>query len=130
DFKGTPDPKADFVASSNTGMRFSYSISTNQDQEMKVTYTVEGFFNPAKSWHLPDQVTAQILNHEQAHFDITELHARKLRKRLSGRKFSTNAKSEIEGIYHKVDEERRAMQIRFDKETDHSQNEEKEIAWE
>lgn len=130
DFQGTPNPNAGFVASSNTGIHFYYSFSTNQDKEVKVTYTVESFFNQEKSWFLADQVTPHILNHEQAHFDITELHARILRKRLSERKFTANAKSEIEGIYQKVDQERRAMQIRFDKETDHSRNEEKEIAWE
>lgn len=130
DFRGTLNPNARFVASSNTGIHFYYSYSINQDKEVKVTYTIESFFNREKSWFIVDQVTPHILNHEQTHFDITELHARILRKRLSGKKFSVKVKSEIESIYQKTDQERRAMQIRFDKETDHSRNVEKEIAWE
>lgn len=130
DFKGKPNHNAGFVASTNTGIHFYYSFSINQKKEVKVNYTVESFFNREKSWFIPDLVTPQILNHEQAHFDITELHARILRKRLSEKKFTAKIKTEIEQIYRATEKERIAMQRRFDKETDHSRNEEKEIAWE
>ncbi len=129
DFRGKPIPSASFVASTNTGINFQYSYSL-KNAVVNVEYSVASFFYPEKSWFQPGKVNQQILNHEQGHFDISELHARMLRKNLAGKKFSKNAKSEIENIYKQVEQKRRAMQVRFDAETDHSRNEEKEIIWE
>lgn len=128
DFRGKPIRSANFVASTNSGISFQYSYSINNGK-IKVDYSVESFFNPESSWFLPEKVDAHILGHEQAHFDISEIHARMLRKNLAAKKFSTKIKSEIEGIYQKVEQSRRAMQTKFDAETDHSRNKEKEAFW-
>ncbi|MCB0468659.1 MAG: DUF922 domain-containing protein, partial [Aequorivita sp.] len=128
DFRGKPVPSASFVASTNTGISFQYSYSI-KNGAVHVEYSVESFFNPEGSWYIPERVNAHILRHEQAHFDISELHARMLRKNLHGKKFTKRIKSEIEGIYKQVEQKRRAMQTRFDAETDHSRNEEKEAFW-
>ena len=70
------------------------------------------------------------MKHEQTHFDISELHSRILRKRLDDATFSDNLKPEIEAIYRKVEEERKATQDAFDRESDHSKNEAGEAKWE
>ncbi|MBT0608296.1 DUF922 domain-containing protein [Aequorivita echinoideorum] len=129
DFKGKAQPNASFVASTNSGISFSYSYS-QQNGAVDVTYTVQSNFYPEKSWFQPGRVTQHILNHEQLHFDISELHARILRKRLSEKTFTTRVKSEVEKLYNDTERERRAMQSKFDAETDHSRNIEKEIFWE
>ena len=129
DFRGKSIPSASFVASTNTGINFQYSYSLKND-EVTVEYSVASFFYPDKSWFQPGKVNQHILNHEQAHFDISELHARMLRKNLASKKFTKKVKSEIEGIYKQIEQKRRAMQVNFDTETDHSRNEEKEIIWE
>lgn len=129
DFRGTPDRSVGFVASTNTGINFGYSFSITNNN-VNVEYSVESFFSPEKSWFLQGQVSQHVLNHEQAHFDISELHARILRKRLEEKKFTKNVKSEIERIYLQVEAQRKAMQKKFDAQTDHSRNIEKEIQWE
>ena len=129
DFQGEPNFSAGFVASTNTGINFGYSYFFNEN-EVSVEHSVESFFNPEKSWFIPGQVSQHVLNHEQLHFDISELHARILRKKLDSQKFSKNVKSEIESIYLQVEEQRKAMQKKFDVETDHSRNIKKEILWE
>ena len=129
DFRGKPLRTASFVASTNTGISFQYSYSINNG-EMDVNYSVVSTFYPEGSWYLPQRVTPYILAHEQAHFDISELHARMLRKNLAGKKFSKKIKSEIEAIYEQIEQKRRAMQTKFDAETDHSRNVEKEMQWE
>lgn len=129
DFRGKPIRSASFVASTNTGINFQYSF-TIKNSDVAVEYSVTSFFYPEKSWFQPGKVNQHILNHEQAHFDISELHARMLRKSLAEKKFSKKIKSEIEGIYRQIEQKRRAMQVKFDAETDHSRNEEKEIIWE
>lgn len=129
DFRGTPIGSANFVANSHTGIGFQYSYGTN-NEEIELNFSVNSYFYPAQSWYVPGKVSSHILKHEQAHFDISELHARILRKKISEKKFKKNIKQEIEAIYRQVEQKRRAMQIQFDAETDHSRNVATEIYWE
>jgi predicted secreted Zn-dependent protease len=70
-----------------------------------------------------------LLAHEQLHFDITELYARKLRKALQTYEPDEKMKKELDAIYSKVEKQRRQMQTQFDKETNHSINKEAEFKW-
>lgn len=108
-FQGTPIQNSNFAASTNTGIGFGYSY-TIEDNKISVEYSVESFFSPKKSWYLPEEVSQHILNHEQIHFDISELHARILRKKMETKKFSKKVKAEIETIYLQVETQRKALQ--------------------
>lgn len=129
DFQGRPDRSASYVASTNSGITFSYSVS-GKNGEGELNWTVQSHFYPKLSWYKKEKVSDYILKHEQTHFDITELHARKLRKKLEGTRFSKKIKQEIESIYIENENERREMQQKFDSETTHSINREKELIWE
>jgi len=129
DFKGEPNRNSGYVASTNSGISFSYSYGFKYD-ELVLDYEVKSNFYPNLSWYLPSIVTENTLKHEQAHFDISEIHARILRKRISETHFTKNVETEIDSLYNQVEVERRAMQNQFDEETDHSNIRDKEIAWE
>lgn len=129
DFKGKPKPALGFVASTNSGISFSYSYKITNGQR-STQFEVSSFFYPLESWYLQGEVNAYILKHEQTHFDISELHARKLKKRLEAAHFSDELKKEVETIYHDIEQKRKAMQDAFDLESDHSKNEEGEEQWE
>lgn len=129
DFLGSPDAATPFAASTNTGISFSYSYSMDSSSKVAVEFSVSSFFNKDKSWYFPHLINDHILQHEQTHFDISELHARILRKRMNEKKFTKNVKHEIHVLYTRVEEQRSAMQRRFDSETDHSQNVKKEEQW-
>ncbi|MAT89078.1 MAG: DUF922 domain-containing protein [Flavobacteriaceae bacterium] len=129
DFQGTPEAVGNYVASTNSGISFSYSFSRYKG-ELDLEYTVRSNFYPQLSWYLPERVNDYILKHEQTHFDISELFARKLRKRLSETVFSEDPKPQIEAIYKQIEKERRAMQEQFDEESDHSKIVEGELQWE
>lgn len=129
DFQGTPNGSADYVASTNSGMSFSYSYREDENG-IKVSYEVNSNFYPKLSWFRPERVDAYILKHEQTHFDITELHARKLRKQLAEFKFSRNTKAEVEALYQRMERQRQEMQHTFDRETNHSQIKDAEERWE
>src|SRR6266436_4042982 len=51
-------------------------------KEGKVVNQVRAVFEPDESWVDPTKKTDQLLKHEQGHFDLAELSARKLRKAL------------------------------------------------
>ncbi|MFT4697845.1 MAG: hypothetical protein ACI9SJ_000976 [Flavobacteriaceae bacterium] len=129
DFQGKPKLNSGYVATTNSGMSFSYSYSKSGN-DIDYDYKVHSYFYPETSWYIPSKVDQHILNHEQTHFDISELHARILRKKIGNTVFSENIKSEIEKLYSETEQERVAMQHQFDKESDHSKNRERELQWE
>jgi hypothetical protein len=131
DFKGPITEGTTFVASTNSGLSFGYSIKIiNGEPTNQFTFRVNSYFYPQLSWYNPERVNDRVLQHEQTHFDITELHARKLRKRIAQFDFTNNVKEQLDVIYDKNERERRAMQAQFDFETDHSVLRAPEAAWE
>jgi len=130
DFQGVPNKSDDYVASTNSGLSFSFSYKHDASGKGKLTYKVKSNFYPKLSWYRPGRVSDYILKHEQTHFDISELHARKLRRELSRLKYSDNYKEIAQAIYQNMEQERRTMQQRFDDETEHSNIVEAEYQWE
>jgi hypothetical protein len=131
DFAGAPDLQNDFDASTNSGISYSWSLRSSETKA-EFFYKVQSFFYPELSWVKPGKDSAMLLKHEQLHFDISELHARKLRKIMDGfvPDLKTDLKKVLERIYQKNETARRQMQERYDRETRHGQNEEAQVKWE
>ncbi|AVI49832.1 DUF922 domain-containing protein [Pukyongia salina] len=128
DFKGVPNGSDDYVASTNSGISLSYSIGY-RNGEYKFNFTVQSNFYPKQSWYRPEAASEYILKHEQTHFDISELHARKLRKKLMELDVTENVKADADKLYSEIEQERRDMQHRFDSDSDHSKLRELELEW-
>lgn len=82
-----------------------------------------------KSW--VEIKTEAGLTHEQLHFDIAELYARKIRKSIA--KFIEESEEcDLQGIadiYYRLEEEHWQTQFLYDEETKHSVNYEKQWEW-
>lgn len=128
DFQGQPDGAADYVASTNSGISLSYSIG-NKNGTWRFDYNVNSNFYPKQSWYRPEAASEYILKHEQTHFDISELHARKLRKKLSELTVTSEVKSEADKLYSESEQLRRAMQQDYDNDSDHSKIKAAEFEW-
>ncbi|GAB5399667.1 MAG: hypothetical protein Aureis2KO_12520 [Aureisphaera sp.] len=128
DFRGTPSGAEEFVASTNSGVSFSFSYS-ERNGVPKVEYEIKSNFYPDLSWYRPAKVSDYILGHEQLHFDISELHARKLRKGLSELSHNREFGDKSKEIYEQMEAERRAMQNQYDSDSDHSNIEAEEFRW-
>jgi len=128
DFRGTPQAGANFVASTNSGMAFSFSF-TVKNGKRTIEHSVTCNFYPKLSWFKSGKVSEYILKHEQTHFAISEWHARILRKRIAETEFSKNSKKEIETLYRKTELERQNVQNEYDLQSDHSKNKEEEYRW-
>lgn len=128
DFRGEPSGAPDFVASTNSGISLSYSIG-KKDGNFTFDFSVNSNFYPNESWYRPESASEYILKHEQTHFDISELHARKLRKYLSELKVTANVKEHADDIYRQTESHRRAMQQAYDEDSDHSKLEGPEMQW-
>ncbi|MDX1478570.1 MAG: DUF922 domain-containing protein [Saprospiraceae bacterium] len=127
DFQGPPDPDSEHAAGTYSGVRYTYTYTM---PDRTFTFEVAAYFDPARSWRKPDANSDYLLQHEQLHFDISELHARLLRKAFAEADFSERFETEIKAIHAENSAARRAMQRRYDGETDHSNNRAAQQRWE
>lgn len=128
DFKGEVPARAKAAATTASGI--SYRFSTRSEfGEMVVYFEVQSFFYPTKSWFRPEVCNDITLLHEQLHFDISEVFARKMDKEMSETKFTQNIKKEVREIYKRTLKELDDFQRNYDKETDFSRNLEKQKLW-
>ena len=123
DFRCMPQKQGDAVASTSTSLGISYQVKNDV-----LIYDISCHFSKKKSWGVLK--TDYILAHEQAHFDITELHARKLYEALYNYEFnSATFKKDIAAIYEGIVKEKEAMQEAYDRETDHSRRRRAQFDW-
>ncbi len=128
DFKG--EAPSNDRAAATTASGISYQFATNSiDGEIELDYEVSTFFYPNKSWYQPNLCDSVILSHEQLHFDISELFARKMRSRLASGTFTQNVKSEVKIIYKKILEELEEFQNLYDDQTNFSRDLEQQLIW-
>lgn len=128
DFKGSY-LKTEWAAAT-TASSISYQFSTyEKDGQMYVDFKVGCEFYPQKSWYRPELCDSLILSHEQLHFDIAELYARKMRKRLADTQFTKNIKDEVKVIYKDILKQLYIFQNKYDHETNFSRDQQKQLLW-
>ena len=123
DYKGKSDPSVGAAASTATYLGIDYNFSPRG-----LTYKITCSFSKNKSWTL--HKSEYILSHEQGHFDIAEVHARILNKKMAAYKFDRNTyKNDLRKIYEEVISEKELMQNKYDEETNHSIEKDKQVEW-
>jgi len=123
DFQGKPNDESDNAAltSSNINFQFGYGSAG-------FNYTISCRFDKNQSW--VKVKSDHVLAHEQGHFDIAEIHARKLNKALKEYKYNRNTVSQdVNKIYEDIMKKHHETQSIYDKETDHSRNSAKQEEW-
>lgn len=129
DFRGPAKLNTNAVAVTASGITFSYSLKKTNNKIVDFEAFVQAHFYPENSWYIKDKSDEYILAHEQLHFDITELHVRKFRKRLNQVKVSQSVKAELDQMHQDAQNELREMQLRYDKESQNSINKEFQSNW-
>lgn len=99
DFKGIPDTigKSNLILTTVAETSSGISLENSNTNNSKNQYKIESIFLKNKSWTITNSL--QILAHEQLHFDLTELYARKIRKAFDSLKIRKNF---IEENYIKI----------------------------
>jgi predicted secreted Zn-dependent protease len=123
DFKAQPDKNSTNAAltSSSINIEFGYNNTG-------LKYNIKCRFDQNLSWgRIKNEY---ILSHEQGHFDIAEIHARKLNKSLKVYKFNNRTVSkDVNKIYDAVMKEHHAFQSQYDQETNYSRDAAQQNAW-
>ena len=129
DFKAQPNTEIEAVALTASGITFGYSVKTAGSRIIDFSTSVQVHFYPNKSWYLKEKGNTHILEHEQLHFDITELYARKFREQLGRLVVNQNLKEQINRLHHAINEAVNETQKRYDSQTNHSINTEMQRQW-
>lgn len=123
DYKAKPDPSSDAAASTTTYLGIEYNIKSD-----RFSFKIQSRFSRDKSWGL--HKTAYILSHEQGHFDIAEICARKLNMKMSAYRFDRKTyQKDLQKIYQEIIDEKEEIQDKYDKETNHSINKVRQEEW-
>jgi hypothetical protein len=130
DFKG--DPPRSGSAAAETAYTLLYGARcTGQAFEFRVIAA----FRPKESWVRPAILkrpadSTRALKHEQTHFDLAEVHARRMRRHfaelIAPCRVSTDDLSEIA---ERMVKEEHAAQEKYDAETDHSRVAAEQARW-
>ncbi|MBC2840162.1 DUF922 domain-containing protein [Robiginitalea sp. SC105] len=128
DFRAEPPQSRRVAATTASGISYNYKALGSQGG-YSLDFEVSTFFYPDKSWYHPELCDQVVLSHEQLHFDISELFARKFRGRLRGGIFTENVKAEVRRIFTEVNRELSDFQNRYDAETDYSRNRAAQQQW-
>lgn len=121
---GTKKIKA--KAATTTGITADFGCTENI-----LHYQVQAFFSLKQSWFLKEaQGDSALLRHEQLHFNITELYARKIRKLLAEFKNPCGKEKEIRVIVDSLKQAERDENNLYDTQSVHSTNKDMQKKWE
>lgn len=125
DFKGKPVASMQAAALTYSDI----SVKASSDDNGLVQVSVINFFDKNKSW-TKNKTSAELLAHEQLHFDITEVYTRKLREKLNA---IANPDAIRSGKFakesSKIMKEWKECQNNYDNETDHGTVASKQSEW-
>lgn len=125
DFQGKPDRYNYMDATTESGIVFSWSCDWGGFHP-----EVYAIFDPVNSWVDKRNASEYLLEHERAHFDITEIHARKLRKKFDEMGNACRlGRRGIDEVAQKIYRESARMQEQYDRETNHSKNYKTQKEW-
>jgi hypothetical protein len=125
DFKGTvPANSNGTVANTNYSVNYHPSISNDT-----LFVQVVSLFNYDRSWVIEFRETDILLEHEQRHFDLAEIQARKLRQYIFGWDKKIEISTYLSNGNDSINKACDKLQDLYDLETEHSKDIEQQNKW-
>ena len=131
DFTGTPDQTSSYFASTYWNLNYKYS-GVKMDAD---TVSLKGLeltlqFDGTRSWLKEGKATDDLLKHEQGHFDIGKLCQLEILVIVKTTVFyKADFKTQLKTIFNNTMEKYKALGRKYDEETNHSINKEKQEEW-
>lgn len=124
DFAGPVDEASTFKAFTQSKISMGWECDGSV-----FTFNAVAKFDRENSWK-GDGLTDELLAHEQLHFDLAELYARKMRKHFSNLPNACNLPvEEIQAQGGKFLEDWGQREKLYDRETQHSKNRQEQQRW-
>jgi len=129
DFKGEPKPKniSDFAAETRCG----FEIDANHLVFSKNKVYVYSTFDCVSSWVRGETKNQQgLLEHEQYHFNLSEVHARRLRKLILQADYNRgNMETVLQALFKQEFAAFNKRSKQYDEETNHGLQPERQFEW-
>jgi hypothetical protein len=98
-------------------------------------FVVIAAFQPERSWVLPSIVATpaeseRMLQHERTHFDLTEVHARRMRRFFAQMLYPcTRPEADLQSALTQLIDQEAEAQARYDRETSYGRELDRQEAW-
>lgn len=123
DFKGPVPPSSPWAATTRSNISFSYETVNGKLTNVAVYST----FSRDKSW-MKTKIPV-VLQHEQLHFDITEVFARRFYADVMKQQDLVNPKEKLNQLFSEANKLCGKMQEQYDSETQHGIVAEEQEEW-
>ena len=120
DFKGPVKENAGYDAMT------AYAVESGKENGK---YGIFCYFDRSKSWRVKKKETELLLKHEQYHFNLAEVYARKIRKQIIEMNLLKDPK-QLDKVFKDNLKQLEIDQKAYDKETNHSKVPETQTKWE
>jgi Bacterial protein of unknown function (DUF922) len=131
DFTGKPDKGSPHDANTYWKLNYSYQGVTFKGDTAKLTgFQVKLELDKTLSWIKDGKETANLLKHEQGHFNIGLLCQKKIIKLFNNTVFfRSDFQNKVQTIFKTAFDEYTMIGRKYDEETDHSKNRESQEKW-
>lgn len=131
DFTGRPDKSSSHDANTYWKLNYSFQGVSFKGDTAKITgLTVKLELDEKLSWIKPGKETANLLKHEQGHFNIGLMCQNEIIKQFNTAVFlRSDVQNKLQTIFNTSLEKYKLMGIKYDDETNHSKNQEGQEKW-
>ena len=120
---------ADYSATDIAAITASGIVSWKGCKDDKIDYEIHACFDKYQSWVKPEGYTPYCLGHEQGHFDITEIYARKLHAELKNHSFKCGEEEQFERFINDFLLEWEMTEKQYDLDTNWSTDRAEQAVW-
>ena len=133
DFRGVPNTGNGAVAYTNCSIEFSYTAKPEHDYYI-LTFNIKLIMNSDQSWMDRGKITsadmmAEILKHEQGHYNISFLEQQELLRTLSQIVFRHNYNQVATSVFDRIDAKYKQLNLDYDTDTQNSTNRQQQHSW-
>jgi hypothetical protein len=134
DFRGEPgSASSGDIAYTHCTIEFSY-IAKKEKNYYALTFTVRLIMDDDQSWMdmhriTSREMTAEILKHEQGHYNIAYMEQQEILRTVSKVVFHEDYKSMATNIFNKIDAKYRQLNLDYDADTQNSTNRVQQRSW-
>jgi len=119
DFKGIILNEIDDKAASSM-LSIEYKIVSTSIWTGKIKLKISPTFDSSLSWIKPENISENLLNHEQKHFDIAKIFSEKIQSLVNNKiKGTKDFNDSFQKIYDEIYDEYYEFQKKYDAETKH-----------
>ncbi len=134
DFRGVPQPgNSGEVAITNCTIEYAFTARRENDYYI-LSFDIKLIMNTDQSWMDWHRITtpalrAEILKHEQGHYNISYMEQQELLKTVSHTVFRANYRQVANAIFDRLEAKYRQLNLDYDADTQNSMNRVQQHSW-